>query len=284
MDWLARKMGCAMLAPNEGAAMSRAVSGGIVLLVLLGGVLAAFQRGRFRGGYDEPLVLPSDAAEKTEFYFTRLQYPNLRASGMWSMRGSWSVDYPKADRHFVQGVRRLSRIHVRSVEQVVNLVDDSIFDHPFVYVVEPGHWDLPESQARKMREFTDRGGFLMTDDFHGTYEWAVFTASLNRAFGDRSIVDLDNSDPIFHVLYDLDQRFQVPGIVMFYTGQTYEYDGVEAKWRAVRDEKGRIVMAICQNMDLGDAWEHADEPRYPEHYSSLAYRVGINYIIYAMTH
>ena len=265
--------------------MRRAITISIVLLTSLVTALSAWQR-RPRGFFeeDEPLVLPSDANEKTEYAFARIRYPSVRASGLWAMRGSWTVDYPKADRQFVQGVRRLTRIHTRSVEQVVDLVSDDIFNYPWTYVVEAGHWDLPDSQARKLREFLDRGGFLMTDDFHGTYEWEIFTASLNRVIGNRPITDIDNNDPIFHVLYDLQERFQVPGIVMFSTGQTWEYDGVEPKWRCVRDDKGRIIVAICHNMDLGDAWEWADHPQYPEKYASLAYRIGINYIIYAMTH
>jgi hypothetical protein len=108
--------------------------------------------------------------------------------------------------------------------------------------------------------------------------------SMVKVFPDRPVVDIENDDPIFHVLYNLDERFQVPGIATFGTGVTYEYDGVEPKWRAIYDDKGRIMVAICHNMDLGDAWEHADWPEYPERYSSLAYRTGINYIIYAMTH
>jgi hypothetical protein len=124
----------------------------------------------------------------------------------------------------------------------------------------------------------------MTDDFHGTYEWSIFTNSLNQSLGDRSIVELEDADPIFHVLYDLDDRFQVPGIVNYPFRQTHEFDGFDPRWRAIRDSRGRIVMAICHNMDLGDAWEWADHPRYPEKYASMAYRVGINYIVYAMTH
>jgi hypothetical protein len=200
------------------------------------------------------------------------------------MRGAWSVDYPKADRQFLQGVRRLTRIHARSVEEVVDLDSDRIFDYPFVYVVEPGHWELTDSQARKLREYLLRGGFLMTDDFHGTFEWDIFMASMSRVFPDRQVVDLEGKDPIFHVLYDLDERFQVPGIIMFRTGTTYEYDGYDPAWRAVFDDRRRIMVAICHNMDLGDAWEWADWPHYPERYASLAYRIGINYIIYAMTH
>lgn len=254
-------------------------------------VCAAFgwQRGRQRAweiftDSERDLVLPSDAKEKAEFNWARLRYPALRASGMWAMRGHWTVDYPKADRQFLQGLRRLSRVQSKSVEHVVDLVTDDIFNYPFVYVVEPGHWDLPDEQAKKLREFLDRGGFLMTDDFHGTFEWGVFTASLNRAIPDRTIVDIPDDDPIFHTLYNLDERFQVPGIVNYPFDKTYEYDGFEPRWRAVRDEKGRIVVSICHNMDLGDAWEWADHPRYPEKYASLAYRVGINMIVYAMTH
>jgi hypothetical protein len=258
---------------------------GVVSAASLGGALFALQTVP-RAFYEDntPLVLPSDANEKTEFYFSRLRYPSVGGTNLWARRGGWTVDYPKADRQFVQGVRRLTRIHVRSVENIVDLVGDDLFNYPWLYSVEPGHWNLPESQARKLREYIDRGGFLMVDDFHGTYEWEIFTASLNRGFGDRAIVDIDNNDPIFSVIYDLQERFQVPGAVMFQTGQTYEYDGVEPEWRAVRDDKGRIVVAICHNMDLGDAWEWADRPEYPEKYTSLAYRIGINYIVYAMTH
>ncbi|HUQ92741.1 MAG TPA: DUF4159 domain-containing protein [Bryobacteraceae bacterium] len=246
----------------------------------------AFQRGRSIFGEDDtPLVLPSDAAEKTEFWFARLRYPNFRGgSNLYQARGNWTVDYPKAERQFVQGVRRLTRVHTRSVESVVDLESDEIYNHPWVYAVEPGHWDLPENQTKRLRDYLLRGGFLMVDDFHGTFEWDIFTASLSRVFPDRTVVDIENRDAIFHTIYDLDERFQVPGAIMFYTGRTYEYDGYEAKWRAVYDDKGRIMVAICHNMDLGDAWEWADRPQYPERYTSFAYRVGINYIIYAMSH
>jgi len=264
----------------------RSLLAAVILLVILAGVLLGQRRIRqvFREDENEMLVLPSDAAEKTEFVWARLRYPSLRASGMWAMRGSWTVDYPKADRTFLQGLRRLTRMHAKAMEHVVDLVSDDIYNYPFIYVVEPGHWDLPEAQAKKLREYIDRGGFLMTDDFHGTFEWSVFTDSLNRGFPDRTVEDLADDDPIFHVLYDLSDRFQVPGIVNYPFDKTHEYDGFEARWRAIRDDRGRIVMAICHNMDLGDAWEWADHPRYPEKYASLAYRVAINNIIYAMTH
>ena len=263
----------------------RILLAGMIMLSTLAGSLWSFQRGIrsiFPENYDS--TPPPDADEKCEFYFARLRYRNYQGSGLWAMRGNWTVDYPKSDRQLMAGVRRLTRIHVNSMERIVDLVSDDIFNYPFVYVVEAGHWDLPESQAKKLREFTDRGGFLMTDDFHGTYEWQVFTASLERGFADRPITDIDNADPIFHVLYDLSERVQVPGIVNYPFYRTYEYDGYEPKWRAIRDDKGRIVVAICHNMDLGDAYEWADNPNYPEKFTSQAYRNAIDYILYAMTH
>lgn len=261
-----------------------------ILALCVGGVAVAQWSGGARPwwyGEDDWASTPPDANEKTEFAFARLRYPSYRGSGLggyWAMRGNWTIDYPKADRHFVQGLRRLTRVHTRSVEQVVDLESDEIYNWPWIYVVEPGHWDLTDAQAKKLREYLLRGGFMMTDDFHGTFEWQVFMASMSRVFPDRPVVEIEDTDAIFHTLYDLGQRFQIPGVATFGTGRTYEYDGVEPRWRGVYDDKGRVMVAICHNMDLGDAWEHADHPNYPEKYSSLAYRVAINYIVYAMTH
>jgi hypothetical protein len=270
-----------------------------VPLSLLLGLTAtyALQRGGFgrfgRGMEDNPAPEPPDANEKTEFIYTRLMYPSAgrgRGFGGFGGRGgfgfgrAWATDYPKNDRQFLQGVRRLTRIHARSKENVVDLDSDELFNYPWIYAVEVGQWYLSDQQAAKLREYLLRGGFLMTDDFHGTYQWEVFMASMSRVFPDRPVVDIDNKDAIFHVLYDLDDRFQVPGIAALSRGVTYEDDGIVPRWRGIYDDKGRIMVAICHNMDLGDAWEWADDPSYPERYASLAYRIGVNYIIYAMTH
>lgn len=259
-----------------------------MMAALASSLLFGLQQRR-RGGLPldddgNEIATPADAGEKTEFVFARMQYGSLGGDGFWARRGSWATDWPKADRQFVIGVRRLSRIHVRSVEEVIDLESEKIFDYPWIYATEVGHWNLSDADATKIREYLLRGGFIMTDDFHGTVEWDVFLRGMKKVFPDRSIVDLKNEDAIFHVLYDLDSRFQVPGIQVLYTGRVAEYDGTEAVWRGIYDDKGRVMVAICHNMDLGDAWEWADEPRYPEAYASLAYRVAINYIIYAMTH
>ena len=249
-------------------------------LFLIGGV-SAYQKP-FREYpaveyYDFPK--PLDWQQKEEWVFGRLIYPAIVYYPRWTM------DYPRSDRHFSAALRRLTRVQARSVEQPVSLDDnDDVYNWPFLYGVEVGYWNLTEEECRKMRDFLLRGGFFMCDDFHGTREWNIFMHSMSRVFPDRPVVDLESKDPIFHTIFDLDDRYQVPGAQYLESGQTYEHDGFEARWRGIYDDKGRLMVAICHNMDLGDSWEHADNPRYPEKYSALGFRIGVNYVIYAMTH
>lgn len=250
--------------------------------------LLAFQAKfkEYSGEEDNPMAVPKDAFEKTEWTFARLRYPSGRYAGYSGERGSWPIDFPKADRQFLQGVRRLTRLHTRSTEQVIDLINDpqEIFNWPWVYAVEVGHWDLTDQQCKLLREYLLRGGFLMVDDFHGTFEWDVFTQSMDRIFPDRTIVELPDTDPIFHTVYDLDHRLQVPGLQYLYSGRIYEKDGTIPHWRAIYDDDGRVMVAMCFNQDDGDAWEHADNPQYEAKYTSQAYRLGIDYVIYSLTH
>lgn len=240
--------------------------------------------------------LPSDYMKPGEWAFARLEYPTCHSYQMrgcyrgegdsWKGGGtSWTIDFPSADRHVAEMVRRLTAIDARSVEQSVDLDDgDEVFYWPWLYAVEVGHWELTDSQVLKLREYLTRGGFLMVDDFHGTQEWQVFTDSMQRVFPDRPIVDIPNEDQIFHIFWDLDDRVQVPGLQFVYTGRVYEHDGYTPRWRGIYDDKGRIMVAICHNMDLGDSVEHNNNPLYPEKYSAQGMRTYINYILYAMTH
>ena len=236
--------------------------------------------------------IPPDYQEKSEWVFARMVYPvNIYAcfGGRYRCPDNYyTMDYPRSDRHISSALRRLTRLSARSVEQIVDPLDpeypDDIYNYPWMYAVEVGHWNLPDAQCKKMREYFDRGGFLMVDDFHGTEEWRDFVSGMSRVFPDHPIVDLDSKDPIFHTIYDLDNRYQVPGAQYLESGRTYEHDGFEPRWRGIYDDHGRIVVAICHNMDLGDSWEHADNPMYPEKFSALGIRIGVNYVIYAMTH
>jgi Domain of unknown function (DUF4159) len=240
--------------------------------------------------------LPSDYMVPGEWTFARLMYPTCHSYQMrgcyrgegdsWKLgMANWTIDFPAADRHVAEMVRRLTAIDARSVEQSVDLDDgDEVFYWPWLYAVEVGHWELTDSQVLKLREYLTRGGFLMVDDFHGTQEWEVFVDSMRKVFPDRPIVEIPNEDQIFHIFWDLDDRVQVPGLQFVYTGRVYEHDGYTPRWRGIYDDKGRIMVAICHNMDLGDSVEHNDNPRYPEKYSAQGMRTYINYIMYAMTH
>jgi hypothetical protein len=266
-------------------------------------VAYAFQRHQGQPWREYPGVeyndfpIPPDYQEKTEWAFARLMYPpafGVHGRYGWGRRrnnmdwtegmSNWTTDYPRSDRHFSEAIRRLTRLHVRSAEQPVNLDLDDEFDWPWLYAVEVGHWNLTDSQAKALREYLDRGGFFMCDDFHGTEEWAVFTRSMQRVFPDQPIVDIPKEDPIFHTVYDLDDKYQVPGAQFIRSHRTYEYDGYDPHWRGIYDRKGRLVVAICNDMDLGDSWEHADNPEYPQKFSAMGIRIGVNYVMYAMTH
>jgi hypothetical protein len=230
------------------------------------------------------LAATAPPSRTSEFQFVRMMYAT--AGGLYGRgrRGSWATDAPEAEMHLLQGIKRLTRVDTASDSRALRVTDDELFDHPFLYAVEVGRWWLGEDEAARLREYLLRGGFLMVDDFHGTEEWLVFVESMRRVFPDRPIVDLKDDHPVFHVHYNVDQRIQIPGIGAFMSGQTWERDGYVPYWRGILDDDGRLLVAINYNMDLGDAWEHADTPQYPQPMTTLAYYFGINYLLYAMTH
>ena len=223
--------------------------------------------------------------DSAEVHFARLAFGAYGGSYGSGRNEAWLRDWPEADYHFMQGVGRLTLIDSSTEGRHVRFVDDSIFDYPVIYAVKVGFMRLDDDEAASLREYLLRGGFLIVDDFHGPEEWFEFEASMRRVFADRPIVELPTSDEVFHVLYDVDQRTQIPGIQAVTSGRTWEHRlGVPAHWRGIYDDDDRLIVAINFNMDLGDAWEHADDPRYPEPLTALAYRFGINYLVYAMTH
>ena len=256
----------------------------------------AFQRPfhQFPGVEYRYFEIPPDWQEKTEWAFARWMFPAgwndgyyPRFQGDWRLGLSlWTQDYPRADRHFSLALKRLTRIHVRSVEQPVNLDDgDEVYNWPWLYAVQVGEWGPTDTQMEKLRDYLLRGGFFMADDFHGNTEWGVFEERIRRSFPTAAITEIDDEDPIFHTVYDLNDRIQIPGQAHLREGSKYGSDGgVGAHWRAIYDDKVRIMVAITYNSDVGDAWEYADDPYYPEKFSGLAIRVGVNYVVYAMTH
>lgn len=261
------------------------------VLGLWGVVLAQKPFKQYPGGQDGDVPLPPDFDKPAEFSSARLRYRDYGGFGgrrgrFGGREGSWGTDYPLGGRHLAEGLRRLTKVNTRSVEQVVELDEtDDIYNWPFLYAVEVGRWTLDEKEGAQLREFLNRGGFLMVDDFHGLEQWAVFKEGMQQAYPDREIVDLDQSEQIFHMLNEVDIKVQVPGMGYARSGRTYEQESDPyPRWRAILDDKHRIVVAICHNMDLGDAWEYSDSPYYPAEFAIVAHRVLQNYVTYDLSH
>jgi hypothetical protein len=264
---------------------------GVVFLCL--GAVYAFQRPfrQFHGVEYYDFQLTPDWQDKTEFVFARLMFPPGPLNGYrgrdaeWHTGISlWTQDYPRADRHFAQAVRRLTRVHIRSVEQPVNLEEGDAYDWPWIYAVQVGEWGLTDRQGQLLREYCLRGGFFMADDFHGDAEWFEFASRIKKAFPEFEMREIADDDPIFHTVYDITDRYQVPGQAHLGLGYKNGPSGKGAHWYGIYDEKGRVMVAISYNSDLGDAWEYADDAWYPSKFADLAIRVGVNNILYSMTH
>lgn len=264
-------------------------------LFVVFGAAWAFQRPfrEYPGQEYTGFEIPPGANEHTEFVMGRLMFP-ASPYGMFGMldryydwregRTGWTNDYPRADRHFVQAVKRLTRIQVRSTEQPVNLDDgDDVFDWPWIFAVQSSPMDPTPAQAKKLREYLLRGGFLMTADTWGDDQWALVVAAFKRVFPERDFVEIPDGDPVFHVLYDLKDRYGIPGEWSLH-GPKYLNGGRVGHWRGIYDDRKRLMVVSDVNSDTSDSWEWADEPRYPEKYSALGIRIGVNYIVYAMTH
>src|SRR6204780_675807 len=252
-----------------------------VILLLLSLSLGLFGYQRFgRQQY-------SDYGSKSpsEFYWSRLRYNTLYGGGGFrSFGGGWAQDYPRADNDCLIALRRLTRINSPSPLNVADVDSDHLFDYPWIYAINVQSWTFTDEEAKRLHDYLLKGGFLMVDHFHGTQDWTRFMAGIGQGLPHTEAQDLADGDEIYHVLYDINEKFQIPGEQYVSSGITYEKDGYVPKGGAITDKNGRIMVAICHNMHLGDAWEHADEPEYPEKFSGLAFRIVLNYITYSMTH
>src|SRR5258708_11047138 len=186
--------------------------------------LYAFQHPfhQFPGVEYRNFEVPEDSQAPFEFAFARLMFPpgpldgysrTGRFTGDWHRGLSlWTQDYPRSDRHFALALRRLTRVQVRSVEQPVNPFDgDDVFNWPFLYCAGPDQWNFNDEQYARVREYLARGGFILGDDFWGHSDSYYFQRNMEHLFPGRPIVEIENSDAIFHTVFDLTERYQVSG-------------------------------------------------------------------------
>jgi len=264
--------------------------------LLLAGVSAA-QRG-WRGGWrgsadydwkyvnrggvpewDVPANFPGDV-----FTFVRIKYTS---SGYGY---GWQTDFPDSDLNFSLRLQQLTSLEVNPQPVILELTDPELFNYPFVYMIEPGGLHFHEEEVSALRRYLLNGGFLLVDDFWGEREWAVFYEQIKRVFPNRSVDDVPLSHEIFHCVYDLKEKPQIPSIHAWGgrgSNVTWErWDAQEPHYRAIWDDDGRMMVFICHNTDLGDGWEReAADPGYFEEFSvKKAYPMGINIVTYAMTH
>lgn len=244
-------------------------------------------------GEDATAPLPPDWREPGELVVGRLMYPSAGrgffGGGDWRQGGTgWTDDYPKGDRALIRMLKRFTRAHVRSVEQPVSIDEfDDLMYWPLLISGLAQSWQLSDQQAANLREFLLRGGFLFCDSFYGSRNWATFEESLKRVFPDRPIVDLTDDHPVFRAAFDLPgmTRVQIPNMnSLMGGGGGWMSDGRVPRWRGITDDHGRLVVLIALNNDVADAWQWADDPRYPGNEANLSLRLGVNVAMYALTH
>jgi hypothetical protein len=266
---------------------------GALLTIALGAL--AQRGGRVPERDDDEALLPARSAE---FHFIRLEYTDLpqfhrrwgysSRDGMGS--GWWLVDWPAADNHFTIGIGRLTRVDTGDPRHV-RLTDPNLFDYPWIYATQAGWWNLSTVETARLREYLLRGGYLVVDDIWGQEAWDIFRLTMERVLPGKPITDLSQADSVMHLVYDIEPKDLtfIPGsrhLRRAYNGgvQIVQPPGSQPAWRAMYDDANRMVVAANLDTDVGDAWEFADVPYYPEAMTRLAYRYGINYIVYAMTH
>jgi len=218
-----------------------------------------------------------------EFAFVRIQYDSYYSGGFYG--GPWATDFPAADENFLRGVARLSNVRVMEKPIVLRFDDDEIFNYPFLYALEMGRnggISLSPIEIENLREYLLRGGFLLVDDFWGEQQWDAFYQDFSKLFPDREIIQLDSSHEIYHTFYDIDGAQMIPG-----RGgrRGFGQAGMDnASNHAILDDDGRVMVLINWNSDMGDGWEHTFDQWYPTQYANSAYQLGINYLIYSLTH
>lgn len=219
------------------------------------------------------------------FTFVRIKYSSYRG---WSR---WATDFPDAELNFSYRLQQLTSLKVDPNGRILELTDPELFRYPFIYIIEPGDLSFTDEEVQTLRRYLLNGGFLMVDDFWGEAEWENFYQEIKRVFPDREPLELPHDHPIFHCVYDLSEKPQIPSIGAAIQGRaqgiTWErHDAQEVHYKGLFDDKGRMMAIICHNTDLGDGWEReGEDPWYFREFSEKkAYPLGINIVFYAMTH
>lgn len=272
--------------------MKRKLLAGLAVLTTVVGLVFAQRTAREEQVWTEetPRWTNDPAFSKDVFTWVRLKYSVNGEYGFGrSGNDRWKIDFPDCDLNLSFRLQQMTSLKVDPDARAMAITEKDLAQHPFVYIVEPGRLTFEDEELPILRKYLLNGGFLLADDFWGDWEWANFQEQLARLFPDRRPVDLGLDHPVFNGVFTVKEKPQIPGIELWENG--HEWDrrrpgSQGANYRAILDDKGRVMVLICHNTDLGDAWEkEGANPEYFRRYSEkFAYPLGINIIFYAMTH
>ena len=197
----------------------------------------------------------------------------------------WEVDAPVAEQNLSRRMARVTSLQVNE-PIILELSDEALWEHPWIYIVEPANLMLTDAEVEILREFLLRGGTVTFDDFHGPAEWELFERQMARVFPDRAIVRLPPDHPVFSCFYRLDEYPQIAGLGSYFNNVSWEKGGFEAQLHGILDDDGRVMALVNFNTDMGDGWEWSNAEQYPDYirYTAQSYRMFINEIVYALTH
>jgi hypothetical protein len=266
-----------------------AVSAALVVLLLAG--LAIAQRPlrpqKQRPGGPRLYEAPendTDLSGRVTFARIKYEMSGLGRFGMHLGDGGlpWSHDYPDAGKHLMKIISELSKTDVTldHNEPIFSFDDPELFKYPIVYLAEAGFMEMSDKEIAGWREYCLRGGFVIVDDFRGDYEFSNFRAHFQRAFPDLQLKELDLSHPVFNCFFSI-KTLDVPPM---YGGGYGSYETLRPKFYGLEDAQGRLMMIVNYNYDVSDFWQWSDNPFAPIEETNEAYKFGVNYVMYALTH
>jgi hypothetical protein len=229
----------------------------------------------------------SDAPpQDSEFVYARIRY-HMTADAWMVREPAWHHDYPYSDETFPTVLGEVTNIKTSPTSyQIVDIDSPELFKYPFAYLCEPGFIDLNPKDVQNLREYLDRGGFLLVDDFRTAMfshykgggpedDIGNFRRQVKKMYPDRDFVRLDLSDPVFNTFYQIKSLGMTAPYI--FPGQS------PVEFLGLRDSHGNLQMVLNNNNDISEFWEWIDEGRMSMHEATTSFQFGINYVLYAMT-